>query len=142
MSEGKVEAGDTVRFVCETMLDDGTPVQKLDKPISKRIGTGDLIRCLDNAMMGMTPGEVKTFRATPEEAFGNFDDNFIRTIPIEYFKSNRIEPQVGIRIRTINGDCTVKSIYAKEVEVDYNHPLAGKNLVFRIRVEEITKDKQ
>ncbi len=63
-------------------------------------------------------------------------------IPIEYFKNNKIEPRVGIRIRTINGDCTIKSISAKEVEVDYNHPLAGKNLIFRIRLEEITKDKQ
>lgn len=142
MTELKVESGDTVTFFCETMLDDGTTVQKSDKPISKKIGTGDLIRCLDNAMMGMTQGEVKTFTATPEEAFGNFDDNFIRTIPIEYFRNNRIEPRVGTRIRTINGDCTVTYVSAKEVEVDYNHPLAGKNLVFRIRVEEITKDKQ
>ncbi len=142
MTEGRVEAGDIVQFFCEMMLDDGTPVQKLDKPISKRIGTGDLIRCLDNAMIGMTPGQVKTFRVTPEEAFGNLDDNFIRTIPIEYFRNNKIEPRMGIRIRTVNGDCTVKSISAKEVGVDYNHPLAGKNLVFRIRVEEITKDKQ
>lgn len=69
MTEGKVGAGNTIRFFCETTLDDGTPVQKSEKPISKRIGTGDLIRCLDNAIIGMTPGQVKTFRATPEEAF-------------------------------------------------------------------------
>lgn len=139
MGEEKVKAGDTVKFFCETMLDDGTPVQKSDKPISKRIGAGELIRCLDSAIMGMTLGEEKTFSVKPEEAYGNIDDNFIRTLPIEYFKNNKIEPHVGIRIRTINGDCTIKSISGKEVEVDYNHPLAGKNLVFNIKVEEIIK---
>jgi FKBP-type peptidyl-prolyl cis-trans isomerase SlyD len=139
MGEEKVKAGDTVKFFCETMLDDGKPVQKSDKPISKRIGAGELIRSLDSAIMGMTLGEEKTFSVKPEEAYGNIDNNFIRTIPIEYFKNNKIEPQVGIRIRTINGDCTIKSISGKEVEVDYNHPLAGRNLVFRIKVEEIIK---
>lgn len=141
MTEGKVKAGDTVNFLCETRLDDGTLVQKSDKPISRRIGTGELIKCLDSALIGMTPGEVKTFSVKPEEAYGNIDDNFIRTIPIEYFKHNNIEPQAGVRIRTINGDCTIKSVSGKEVEVDYNHPLAGKNLAFRIKVEEIITDK-
>jgi peptidylprolyl isomerase len=81
----------------------------------------------------MTPGEEKTFSVKPEEGYGNVDDNFIRTIPIEYFKNNNIEPQVGTRIRTIKGDCTVTSVSGKEVEADYNHPLAGKSLVFKIR---------
>lgn len=142
MTQGKVKAGDTVNFFCETRLDDGTLVQESDKAISRRIGTGELIRCLDSAVIGMTPGESKTFSVKPEESYDNIDDNFIRRIPIEYFKHNHIEPQVGIRIRTINGDCTIKSVSGKEVEVDYNHPLAGKNLVFRIKVEEITKDKE
>jgi FKBP-type peptidyl-prolyl cis-trans isomerase 2 len=141
MTERKVEAGDTIKFFCETRIDDGTLVQKSDKPIEKNIGAGELIRCLDNAIMGMTLGEEKTFRVKPEEGYGNVDDNFIRTIPIEYFKNNKIEPQIGTRIRTINGDCTIKSISGKEVEVDYNHPLAGKNLVFKIKVEEIDKSK-
>ena len=101
-----------------------------------------MIRCLDNAIMGMTLGEEKTFRVKPEEGYGNFDDNFIRTIPTEYFKNNNIEPQVGTRIRTINGDCTIKSVSGKEVEVDYNHPLAGKNLVFKIKVQELIKGKE
>jgi FKBP-type peptidyl-prolyl cis-trans isomerase 2 len=142
MTERKVEAGDTVKFFCEPRIADGTHVQKSDKPIEKRIGAGELIRCLDNTIMGMTLGEEKTFRVKPEEGYGNFDDNFIRTIPIEYFKNNNIEPQVGTRIRTINGDCTIKSVSGKEVEVDYNHPLAGKNLVFKIKVQELIKGKE
>ena len=141
MTERRVEAGDTVKFLCETRVDDGTLIQKSDKPIEKRIGTGELIKCLDNTLIGMTPGEEKTFSVKPEEGYGNVDDNFIRTIPIEYFKNNNIEPQVGTRIRTINGDCTIKSMSGKEVEVDYNHPLAGKNLVFKIKVEELIKGK-
>lgn len=139
MSQKHVEPGDTVRFLCETRLEDGTIVQKSAGPIEKRIGTGELIAGLDSGIIGMKQGEEKTLSVPPKDGYGDFDNNFIRIIPVEYFGKSNIEPEVGARIRTINGDCTVVSVSGREVEVDYNHPLAGKNLVFKVRVEEILK---
>ena len=65
---------------------------------------------------------------------------FAFRFPFDDFKKNKLEPKEGMRIRTANGVCQVtKVIEDKEVEVDYNHPLAGKNVVFDIKIEEIVK---
>jgi FKBP-type peptidyl-prolyl cis-trans isomerase 2 len=53
-----------------------------------------------------------------------------------------IKPQIGMRIRTINGDCQIIGFSGKEVEVNYNHPLAGKTLIFDIKIEEIIKKEK
>jgi len=87
----------------------------------------------------MREGEEKQFRVPPEEAYGPEDANLFKTIPLEIFEKNKIEPKIGMRIRTINGDCEVTGVFGQVVEVNYNHPLAGKTLIFNVRIEEITK---
>ncbi len=126
MNEKSAKAGDAVRFICETRLHDGTVVQKCENPITKKIGTEESIKCLDNAIIGMSVGDEKTFNASAEDGYGNVDKSLVRTLPLEYFENNKIKPEIGARIRTINGECTISGISGNDVEVDYNHPLAGK----------------
>jgi FKBP-type peptidyl-prolyl cis-trans isomerase 2 len=135
----KVESGDTVRFNFVGRFEDGSIFDTSDEPISMEIGTGKLIKGLDKEILGMTQGEEKEVTVSPEEGYGLEDPSFVRTIPLEAFKTNNIEPQIGMMLRTPHGDCHITSVSDKDVEVDYNHPLAGKTLIFDIKIEEIIK---
>jgi FKBP-type peptidyl-prolyl cis-trans isomerase 2 len=135
----RVESGDTVKFSFVGRLEDGFIFDTSDKPILIEIGAGKLIRGLDKEILGMAQGEEKEITVSPEEGYGLEDPSFVRTIPLEAFKKNNIEPQVGMMLRTPHGDCHVTGVSDKDIEVDYNHPLAGKTLIFDIKIEEIIK---
>ena|ERR1700752_940332 len=135
----KVESGDTVRFSFVGRFEDGSIFDTSDEPISIEIGTGKLISGLDKEILGMTQGEEKEVTVSPEEGYGLEDPSFVQTIPLDAFKKNNIDPQIGMMLRTPHGDCHITGVSDKDVEVDYNHPLAGRTLVFDIKIEEIIK---
>lgn len=140
MSDKVIEQGDTVKFSFTGKLEDGSVFDSSDAPITTQVGAGKLIKALDKELIGMSEGEEKTVQAAPEAGFGYVDPKLVKTIPFDDFKKNQLEPKKGMRIRTPNGVCQItKVIGDKEVEVNYNHPLAGKNVSFDIRVEEIVK---
>ena len=135
----KVGSGDTVKFSFVGRLEGGSIFDTSDEPISIEIGAEKLIRGLDKEILGMVRGEKKEITVSPEEGYGLEDPSFVGTIPLEAFKKNNIEPQIGIMLRTPHGNCHVTGVSDKGVEVDYNHPLAGKTLIFDIKIEEIIK---
>ena len=140
MSDKVIEQGDTVKFSFTGKLEDGSVFDTSDAPITTQVGAGKLIKALDKELVGMSEGEEKTVKASPEEGFGHEDPNLVKTIPFDDFKKNELEPKEGMRIRTPDGVCQItKVIDNKDVEVNYNHPLAGKNVSFDIKVEEIVK---
>ena len=140
MSDKVIEQGDTVKFSFTGKLEDGSVFDTSDGPITTQAGAGKLIKALDKQLIGMSVGEEKTVQAPPEEGFGYEDPKLVKMIPFDDFKKNELEPKAGMRIRTPNGVCQItKVIGDKEVEVNYNHPLAGKNVMFDIKVEEIVK---
>ena len=139
MGDKVIEVGDRVVFRSTVTLEDGTVIHTSDKPVSVEIGKSRIIRGLYKELLGMREGEEKQFRVPPEEAYGPEDANLFKSIPLEIFEKNKIEPKIGMRIRTINGDCEVTGVFGQVVEVNYNHPLAGKTLIFNVRIEEITK---
>ncbi|HEX3035270.1 MAG TPA: FKBP-type peptidyl-prolyl cis-trans isomerase [Thermodesulfobacteriota bacterium] len=137
-----VEKGDTVKFNSVGKVEDGSiflDTSESDDLISVEVGTGKLVKGLDKEILGMTEGEEKQVKITPEEGYGHENPNLITTIPHEVFQKSNLEPQEGMGLRTSQGDCYVTKVSDKEVEVNYNHPLAGKNLTFDIKVEEIIK---
>ena len=135
-----VETGDTVQFSFVGKFEDGSIFDTSDEPLSVKIGTGKLIQGLDKGIMGMKEGEEKEIKISPEEGYGFEDSNLIARIPHEIFKKNNLEPQVGMMLRTSQGDCYVSKLSDEDVEINYNHPLAGKNIIFDVKVERIVKE--
>ncbi len=131
--------GDTVKFSFVGRLKDGLIFDTSDEPMSMEIGTGKLIKGLDKEIVGMAQGEEKEVTVSPEEGYGLEDSSFVMTIPLEAFKKNNIDPRIGMMFRTPHGDCHVTGVSDKKVVVDYNHPLAGKILIFDIKIVEIIK---
>jgi FKBP-type peptidyl-prolyl cis-trans isomerase 2 len=137
-----VEKGDTVKFNSVGKFEDGyvfLDTSEFNELISVEVGTGKLIEGLDKEILGMTEGEEKQIKITPEEGFGFEDLNLITTILHEVLQKCNVEPKEGMGLRTSQGDCYVTKVSDKGVEVNYNHPLAGKSLTFDIKVKEIIK---
>lgn len=76
----------------------------------------------------------KTVELSPEKAFGKRSEELIKLIPEPRFHEQNIEPHVGeyITINRLRGK--VMSIDGGRVRIDFNHPLAGKTLVYEIEV--------
>jgi len=89
---------------------------------------------LNEAVKEMEVGQKKIVELPPEKAFGKRSEELIKLIPEPRFHEQSIEPHVGeyITINKLRGK--VMSIDGGRVRVDFNHPLAGKTLVYEIEV--------
>lgn len=134
-----VEAGDTVRFKFIGKFEDGSVFDTSDAPMSIEIGSGKLIKGLDKEILGMTEGEEKSVEVSPEEGYGVEDPKLVINIPYETFTKNNLDPQVGMMLKTSKGNGYITQVFDKDVEVNFNHPLAGKNLTFDVSIVEIVK---
>ena len=150
-----IEKGDLVKLSYIGKLENGeifdTSIEEIAKenniysperdygPISVVAGTGQIIEGLDKALLGMKVGEKKTLRIVPEEAFGERVPELVQKIPIEIFKENEIEPKEGMQVNTSYGIARITKIEENEVELDFNHPLAGKTVIFEIEIKDIIK---
>jgi FKBP-type peptidyl-prolyl cis-trans isomerase 2 len=95
-------------------------------------GQHQLIPELEKALMGMKPGEQKRVDLKAEEAFGPYDERKKATISREQLPSG---VQAGLVYETSDGvPFTVLALSDQAALVDFNHPLAGKHLVFDVQV--------
>ena len=95
---------------------------------------------LEKELAGMNVGDKKTVTVKPEEGYGLVREDAIKRVPKEAV-SNAEELKVGDMVGASNGEHTfraiVKEIGEKEITLDFNHPLAGKELVFEVEIKEI-----
>jgi peptidylprolyl isomerase len=141
MEEAK--SGDTVRVHYTGKLDDETTFQTSigRDPLELTIGEERIIPALENAVIGMKPGDAKTVNIPAEDAFGPYREDLVRTIERSQFPTD-FEPEVGQRLNLneTGGNeiaVTVTDFSEAIVTLDANHPLAGENLVFDIELVEI-----
>lgn len=112
------------------------------EPLSFKVGAGQMIKGFDEAIPGMAVGEKKTINISPENAYGEKNQEAI----VEFPKSNipedlKLEPGMKLQLQNENGDpipVVVSEIKDDVVVLDANHELAGKELVFDIELVEIT----
>ena len=118
-------------------LEDGTVAEDTfdQAPLEFTVGDGSMTAGLEYALYGMRPGEEQTVTLTPPQTFGRHDPQKIHTLPLSAFKT---APRVG-QIIAFTGDGAelpgaVKKVGGKSVTVDFNHPLAGHDLVYRAKI--------
>jgi FKBP-type peptidyl-prolyl cis-trans isomerase SlyD len=112
----------------------GNPIQFIQ-------GRGQIIPGLEEALYGMSPGETQTVAVEAEDAYGMVDPDARQLVKIEEF-SEEIPLEVGtfLDFRDEHGDVLSAQIIARDEEtvtVDFNHPLAGKDLVFEVEIEDV-----
>ena len=94
-----------------------------------------------NAILGMSPGDSKTVKIPPDEAFGARRDEMIVAIDRSSFPPD-VELQVGQQLQLKQRDgspivATIAKVGESAVTVDANHPLAGQTLTFEISLLDV-----
>lgn len=110
-------------------------------PMEIEIGAEDFFPQVEQALIGMAPGEKKTVTIAYDDAFGDYDEEKVFTVGRDQFPDN-INPEVGEDLELTGDDgeemiVTVIEIEKDEVTLDANHPLAGEDLIFEIELLEI-----
>jgi FKBP-type peptidyl-prolyl cis-trans isomerase 2 len=100
-----------------------------------------MISGFDSAVVGMKEGEEKTATLPPSQAYGERREDAVISVPVENIgNSEGVKP--GALLYAQNGATgTVVEVNATHAKVDFNHELAGKPLVFTIKMVNITKAK-
>jgi len=107
------------------------------QPLEFIMGNGHIIPGLEKALVGMKVNERGDILVKASEAYGEYQDEGVQTIPIEQFEGVELKEGLTLYGQGEDGQTvqvTVKSFNDKEVVVDFNHPLAGKDLMFSLSV--------
>jgi len=109
-------------------------------PLEYTHGAGQIIKGLEEELAQMNVGDKKTVTIAAEKAYGPVLAEAIKRVPKEAI-NNSDQIKVGDMVGASNGGHTfraiVKEITDKEIVLDFNHPLAGKELTFEVEVKEI-----
>ncbi|MBC7109172.1 MAG: peptidylprolyl isomerase [Methanomassiliicoccales archaeon] len=109
-------------------------------PLGANVGVGELIPGIDEALLGMEVGEKKIITIPPEKGYGMPRDDLIINVPTSEFEKAGIEPIEGAYIMTDSGIAQITAIGEENVTLDFNHPLAGKTLVFEVEIVDVKKE--
>jgi len=117
------------------------------QPLEFIMGIGQIIPGLEKALVGMNKDEVGDIMVPAADAYGDINTEAVQTLPKEQFDGVDLEEGMTLYGQGDNGQTTqvvVKSFDDKEVVIDFNHPLAGKDLMFSVSVlsvREATSDE-
>ena len=107
------------------------------QPLEFITGKGHIIPGLENALVGMNEGESADILVKAADAYGEKNDEAVQTLPIEQFEGVDLKEGMTLYGQGEDGQTvqvTVKSFDDKNVTIDFNHPLAGKDLMFSVKV--------
>lgn len=133
----KVKIHYTGKLKDETVFD--SSVER--EPLEFTVGDGKIIPGFDKAVVGMNPGESKTVTISPDMAYGPHREELVVDVERERVPNN-LDLKVGgfVQIRQRDGgviQAKVTDVSESKVTLDANHPLAGKDLTFDIKLVEI-----
>ena len=138
-----VKEGDKVCLLFEAKLENGMICFKNEKEnlLELVVGEGKFFPILEKELKDMKEGETKTVTLEPQDAFGPHLDDLVVEVPKEAFRPD-INLVVGSRIgvdthsgKTVHG--VVTEIKGDILTIDFNHPLAGKKILFTLTIVSI-----
>ena len=148
-----IKAGDFIRISYTAKLEDGTVIDATDEEVAKEhgiynenarygdiaivVGEGQVVKGLDEALIGKEVGFKGEVVVPPEKAFGEYDPENKEVVSVTRFKE---KPKPGQKVRIGNKIGTVERVIGRRAIIDYNHPLAGKTLIFDVEVKELVED--
>ena len=104
------------------------------------LGEGNILKSLDGFLMEKETGVILKIELKPNEAFGHKNPDLIKIFSVNDFKDQKINPFPGLQINASGMFGTVRSVSGGRVTIDFNHPLAGKNLVYEIKINRIVSN--
>ena len=144
--DGVAKVGSTVKVNYVGKLEDGTIFDeaKLHKgPLKFKVGDNKFLPEFENGVIGLKAGEKKTITIKSENAYGQRQEKLLQKIGKDRLPKD-VEPKVGQSLIARNEKneeivVIVTEVGEKDITIDMNHPLAGKELIFEIELLEIVK---
>jgi len=140
MAQARTGSSVTISYI--GTLEDGTIFHSTEKdgPLTLTLGTDQLFPALERAIIGMRAGEARNIVLTAAEGYGpRREENIIR-VGREAFGAREVKPGQKLSIDFASGASRVMLVSAvseTEVTLDGNHPLAGLELTFALRVDRV-----
>lgn len=111
------------------------------RPARFTMGDGSLLPGFEKLLLGLRPGQTCSFRILPETGFGQTNPNNVQTLSRQQFGSN-ISLQPGLVVNftdAAQGEVpgVIKAVTSDQVVVDFNHPLAGRELCFEVKIVQV-----
>jgi len=139
----QVKKGSRVKITYTGKLKDGVIFETNvgNAPLEFTVGKGKVIKGFENAVMGMKTGETKTVTIKPADAYGPKDPSLLWVVASAELPAGTVlELDREIVFTRPDGDVVegrISKIDNDQVSIDGNHPLAGRNLTFEIKVVDI-----
>jgi FKBP-type peptidyl-prolyl cis-trans isomerase 2 len=118
--------------------------EKMSLPLEKEfsfiiLGQGMILKSIEEFLIGKKPGKYN-LEIPSEKAFGKRQQNLLKTMPSSVFQ-NAEKPQPGMVFQFDNQIGKITSVSGGRITVDFNHPLAGKDLTYDINVKKIIENQ-
>ncbi len=147
MANNIVETGNKVKVDYTGRLDDGTVFDTSDgkEPLEFQTGAKQVIPGFDNGIVGMKLNDEKEIKIPAKNAYGETHPEMVIEVPKQPFvNSQNMEPKEGmvVTLKAKDGNmmnAMIKEVSNDKITLDFNHPLAGKNLTFNVKIVEIVK---
>jgi FKBP-type peptidyl-prolyl cis-trans isomerase SlyD len=110
------------------------------EPVACLHGHRNIVPGLEKAMAGKSAGDTFSVSLTPEEGYGPRDDEAVQRVPIKHLvRPGRLAPGKMVTVNTTQGQRAARVIKVGRfnVDIDLNHPLAGRTLIFDIEIVEV-----
>lgn len=149
-----MEKGDFIKISYTGKFDDGQIFDTTNEDIAKEhqiynprglyggdviiVGAGHTIRGLDEELVGKEVGYSGEVSIPPEKAFGEHDPKMVEAYSISKFKDKNVQPGMQVEVEGKRG--VVVQVIGRRARVDFNHPLAGKEVTYEYTIENKIED--
>ncbi len=138
------ETGETVGTTLESVAKEAKLYRGEERyePFFIIVGENWVPKGLDEALMGVEVGKANTVELSPEKGYGVRDPKKVRLVPLRKFTAEGLTPVPGLQVNMDGKAAQVRSVGAGRVQVDYNHPFAGKTLIYDLTVEKVLETSE
>lgn len=144
--EVRIAHGSQVRLHFEVSLPNGEVIDSTfgrDEPVSLTIGDESLLEGFEKVLINLKAGDTRTAHLPAEQAFGTWNPENVQSFTRSQFILSEPNPQVGMMMEFADkGKNTLVGVIShvddESVKVDFNHPLAGQEVLFKVQIYKVT----
>ena len=138
------ETGETVGTTIESVAKESKIYRGEEKyePFFVVVGEGWVPKGLDEAFAGFDIGKPAAVELPPEKGYGVRDPKKVRLVPLRKFTGEGVTPVPGLQVNIDGKAAQVRAVGAGRVQVDYNHPFAGRTLLYDVTVEKVIESDE
>lgn len=139
MSETRIGHDSEVTLHFTVKLPGGEVVDSTSgkSPAMFKVGDGSLLPGFEQSLFGLKAGDQRSFEIEPERGFGPGNPQNVQSVPRGQFNEMELEPGLLVIFQDAAGGempGVVKTVHDTTVDVDFNHPLAGKTITFEVEI--------